>query len=121
MSVAGDMAQANAEKEKFCKELEEKHLEKKGIEKRIEWLKSKLDPMMKVGERIGLVEKLEVKKLNVGGELLEELEKELGSGVVRRECNVKNLRAALAEKPDRLNALPHKKSTQIRVGEKWGS
>jgi hypothetical protein len=120
MSVAGELAQANEEKAKLCKELEEKSIEKKNLEKRIEWLKSKLDPLLKVGERIGIVEKLEVEKLNIGPELLAELVTKYGPEVERRECNVKVLREKMAETPDELKKLPVTKSEQIRVGEKWG-
>lgn len=41
MSTAADMAQANEEKAKLCKELESVSLEKKGLDKKIEYLKAK--------------------------------------------------------------------------------
>ena len=115
------MAQDNDEKMKLCKQLENTALEKRNLENQEKALKQKLDPMLKVGERIGLVEKLNVEKLNIGPELLAELEKKYGDKIVRRECDIKVLRAAMAEKPEELKALPKKTSTQIRVGEKWGA
>ena len=121
MSTAAEMAQANEEKAKLCKELETVSLEAKGLEKKIKFLKGKLDPMMKVGERIGIVEKLEVEKLNIDETLLATLVEKYGPEVKRVECNVKALREKIGDDKKALDALPKDKSTQIRVGEKWGA
>ena len=121
MSTASDMAAANEEKVKLCKELEDVSLEAKGLEKKIKFLKSKIDPMMKVGERIGLVEKLEVEKLSIDETLLATLVEKYGPEVERTECNVKALREKMGDDKKALAALPKSTSTQIRVGEKWGS
>lgn len=121
MSTAAEIAAQNEEKTKLCKELEIVSLEAKGLEKKIKFLKGKLDPMMKVGERIGIVEKLEVEKLSIDETLLATLVEKYGPEVMRKECNVKVLREKIGDDKAALKAIPKDTSTQIRVGEKFGS
>jgi acetate kinase len=120
MKAAAQMAQANASKEELAAELEKVSEEIKAGEKRKEWLKAKLMPLMAVGERIGNVEKLSVANLVVDDELLAALEKELGPNVVRREANIKFIREMMAlnkELEARIPKGPAK--TQLRVGESF--
>lgn len=122
MSTASDMAQQNKDKETLCKELESVSLEIKGLEKKKDWLKSRLDPLLKIGERIGLVEKIEVEKLLIDEDLLEKFIGDYGKEVEKaRECNIKVLREKIGDNKAALASIPKSKSTQIRVGEKFGA
>lgn len=120
MKAAAQMAQANASKEELAAELEKVSEEIKAGEKRKEWLKAKLMPLMAVGERIGNVEKLSVSNLVVDDELLAALEKELGPNVVRREANIKFLRELMAVNKELEARIPKGPAkTQLRVGESF--
>lgn len=116
MSTAGDIAQANVEKEKLARELENVVIEIRQLEKKEKYLKAQLDPMMQVGERVGLVEKIKVDTLVISDALLEALEKELGSDIVRRDVNTKNLREKMAEDPELDRKIPRQSRTQFKVG-----
>lgn len=118
MKAAAQMAQANASKEELAAELEKVSEEIKAGEKRKEWLKAKLMPLMTVGERIGNVEKLSVSNLVVDDELLAALEKELGPNVVRREANIKFIREMMLVNKELEARIPKGPAkTQLRVGE----
>jgi acetate kinase len=120
MKAAAQMAQANASKEELAAELEKVSEEIKAGEKRKDWLKAKLMPLMAVGERIGMVEKLSVSNLVVDDELLAALEKELGPSVVRREANIKVLREMMIENKALEARIPKGPAkTQLRVGESF--
>ena len=123
MGVAADRAKANegeiSEKEKLAGQLEQVHREIKQLEKRKDWLKSKLEPMLSVGERIGQVEKLEQNPLNVSPDLLKELEEEFGPSIVKRSVNTTHLRELMNDNPELDKRIPRKTRTQIRVGEAY--
>jgi len=120
MKVAAQIAQVNAGKEELAAELEKVSDEIKGLEKRKDWLKAKIMPLLTVGERIGKVEKIEVKGLAVDDDLLKSLEERFGSDIVRREINTKFLRKMMEEDKALDESIPRAPGkTQIRVGEKF--
>ncbi len=120
MKVAAQMAMANASKEELAEQLEKVSDEIKGLEKQKEWLKAKLDPMLSIGERVGKVEKIEVRGLAVDEDLLKSLEERFGPEVVRRELNTKFLRKKMEEDKALDESIPRAPGkTQIRVGEKF--
>jgi hypothetical protein len=119
MGIAGDVAKGNNEKEDLARQLEEVHVEIKQLEKRKDWLKSKIEPLLSVGERIGQVEKLEQHPLNVGADLLKELEDQYGSKIVKRSVNTTYLRELMKDDADLDKKIPRKTRTQIRVGESY--
>jgi hypothetical protein len=122
MGVAGNMASANSDKETLCKELEEVCIEIKNLEKRKDWLKAKVDPLLAPKERVGLVEKVEVRELAIDEDLLASLEKRFGSAIVRRECNKKLLREKMEADTELDKSIPRgAPKYQIRVGEKFGA
>lgn len=121
MGIAGDLAKANEtegnEKEDLARQLEEVHRDIKQLEKRKDWLKAKIEPLLSVGERIGQVEKLEQNPLSVSAELLKELEEEYGPSIVKRSVNTTHLRELMADSEELDKRIPRKTRTQIRVGE----
>jgi uncharacterized protein YdcH (DUF465 family) len=123
MGVAADRAKANedeiGEKEKLAEQLEEVHRDIKQLEKRKDWLKAKIEPLLSVGEKIGQVEKLEQNPLNVSPDLLNELEEEFGPSIVKRSVNTSHLRQLMSDSPELDKRIPRKTRTQIRVGESY--
>ena len=120
MKAAAQMAQVNASKEELAAELEKVADEIKSLEKRRDWLKAKIDPMLSIGERIGKVEKIEVRGLAVDADLLKSLEERLGPEIVRHELNTKLLRQKMEEDKALDQSIPRAPGkTQIRVGEKF--
>jgi hypothetical protein len=119
MGIAGQMAQDNMAKNDLAKEYETLVVEIKNMEKKREVLKAKLLPQMSKGERIGLVECVEIADaLAIDDELLTTLEKELGSEVVKREVNTKFLRTVLETNKELDKRIPRAPAkTQLRVGE----
>jgi hypothetical protein len=123
MGIAGDLAKENKgetnEKEDLARQLEEVHRDIKQLEKRKDWLKSKIEPLLDVGERVGQVEKLEQHPLNVSADLLKELEDQFGSKIVKRSVNTTYLRELMKDDADLDKKVPRKTRTQIRVGESY--
>ncbi len=126
MSTAEDIAKENAEKAKkkaeLAKDYENTHLQIKQLEKEKEKIKSKLDPILAVGERIGLVHKISQNVLDIpnNSPIIDELARVLGPQVVRKEIDAKALDEALKTNPNALKdaalTIPRKDRTQIRVG-----
>jgi len=123
MGVASDRAKANegegSEKEDLARQLEEVHRDIKQLEKRKDWLKSKLEPLLDIGEKIGQVEKLEQNPLNVSPDLLKELEDQYGAKIVKRSVNTTYLRELMTDDVELDKKIPRKTRTQIRVGESY--
>jgi hypothetical protein len=119
MSTAGEVAKQNEDKAWLAKELEDISLEIKGLERKRDYMKSRLEPMMVVGERLGLVEKTRAEYLLVDATLLEVLEKQFGEEVVKREVNTKFLRERMAENPELDRRIPRQERVQLRVGEPY--
>lgn len=110
-----------AEKERLARELHEVHMEIQRLEKKKAYLKDKLDPLLAEGERVAdCVEKTVTNRLNVGAEMLGELEKRFGAAIVKRSVNTPMLRERMKEDPELDQSIPRKRSVSIRVGEKWG-
>jgi len=118
-NAAADLAKANADKERLAKELTEVHIQIGQLEKRKEWLKSKLEPLLTDGERIGLVAKEVRQNLIVDDTLLATLEARFGASIVKRSVNTPVLRKYMAEDQALDQAIPRKKQVTLRVGEAW--
>lgn len=116
MGIAGQMAQANAEKEALAHEYAETVLAIRGLEKKKEALKFKLEPLMQPKERVGLVVKTVSESLDVpsDSELLDTLEKKY-PGIVRRELNSKKVRGMMEENPSIEKDFPTKPGYALRV------
>lgn len=120
MKAAAQMAQVNMDKDSLAADLEKISEEIKIAEKRKEWLKAKLDPLMTNGERIGKVEKVKRQDIIVDGELLVDLEKRFGPEIVRKECNVKLLREKFLEDPALEPTIPKgPEKWFLKVGEQF--
>lgn len=119
MSTASDVAKKNDDKTQLAKDLETISMEIKGLEVKRDYLKSRLEPMMVVGERIGLVEKTRAEYLMVDGALLDALEKQFGAEVVKREVNTKFLREKMSGDPELSGKIPRQERIQLRVGESY--
>ncbi|HUU21977.1 MAG TPA: hypothetical protein VM389_05520 [Phycisphaerae bacterium] len=121
MKAAAERVKGNTEgegeKETLVRELEEVSIQKKQLEKREKWLKSKLEPLFAPGERVGLVELVVSRPLDVDDELLAELEKRLGPSVVKRSVNTKFLRAVMDGDQELDREIPRKEQRSLRVGE----
>lgn len=118
-NAAADLAKANIEKDRLAKELTDIHLQIAQLEKRKEWLKGKLEPLMTEGERIGLVAKEVRQNLVVDDTLLATLEARFGAGIVKRSVNTPVLRKYMAEDAALDQGIPRKKQVTLRVGEAW--
>lgn len=119
MKAAKDMAEANNTKEGWCKELEDVSIQIKNLEKRKDYLKSKLMPIMTAKERIGLVEKIEVKGLAIDDDLKASLKARFGDAIIEPESiKIKVLREKMEEDKALDDSIPRQDPTyQIRVGE----
>lgn len=119
MKAAKDMAEANNTKEGMCKELEDVSIQIKNLEKRKDYLKSKLMPLMTAKERIGLVEKIEVKGLAIDDDLKAKLKARFGDAIIDPESiKIKVLREKMEEDKALDDSIPRQDPTyQIRVGE----
>lgn len=115
------MSDETSEKEQLALELYEVHTEIQRLEKKKAYLKDKLDPLMGEGERVGdCVEKVVTNRLNVGAQLLGELEAKHGPAVVKRAVNTAELRRLMKDDPELDQSIPRKRSVSLRVGDKWG-
>lgn len=123
MKAAAERAAQNesggGERDTLVRELEDVSIQKKQLEKREKWLKSKLMDMLNPGERVGLVEKIVQRPLDIDDELLKELEEKLGPVVVKKSVNTTALRALMESDPELDRMIPRKEKPMIRVGEKW--
>jgi hypothetical protein len=119
MKAAKDMAEANNTKEGMCKELEDVSIQIKNLEKKKEYLKSKLMPIMTAKERIGLVEKIEIRELSIDADLTAKLKQRFGDEIVKpEEIIIKKLREKMEEDEALDKSIPRKDPTyQLRVGE----
>jgi hypothetical protein len=118
-SAAAGMAKANEDKGTMCKELEDVSIQIKNLEKRKEYLKSKLMPIMTAKERIGLVEKIEIRELSIDADLTAKLKQRFGDEIVKpEEIIIKKLREKMEEDEALDKSIPRKDPTyQLRVGE----
>jgi hypothetical protein len=117
MTVAGQMAGANTDKEALAKELTETVATRKSAEKKEEALKYKLLPLMEIGERIGIVKKTRATSLDISDELFAALEKEFGKGIVRHEPNIKAIRELMETNEALKKRIPEKDGDPyIKVG-----
>ncbi len=121
MKAAADRAKENTEgedtKEKMVRELEEVSIEKKQLDKREKWLKSKLKPMFAPGERVGLVELVVQRPLDIDDALLAELEAKYGADVVTRKPNTKKIREIMDADQELDRTIPRTEKQVMRVGE----
>lgn len=121
MKAAADRAKQNTEgegeKETLVRELEEVSIQKKQLDKREKWLKSKLKPMFEPGERIGLVELVVQRPLDIDDVLLAELESKYGADVVTRKPNTKKIREIMDADQELDRSIPRGEKQVMRVGE----
>lgn len=118
MGIAGNMAAENEKKEGLAKEYADVVLQIRQLEKQKDALKFKLDPMMKVGDRVGLVSKTEAEGVDIPPDspILDEWVVKLGPTIVRRELNTKVFHALMESQPDLVSLVPKKKTTKLNVG-----
>ena len=116
MGIAGQMAAANADKEALAAEYAEVVLAIRGLEKKKEAIKFKLEPLMQPKERVGLVVKSVSDGLDVpaDSELLESLEAKY-PGITRKELNAKKVREMFKDRPEIEKDFPTKPGYALRV------